>query len=369
MHLFTLLPALLYAALASLGAEPSTLKLLISLEQQTVRAPFPARITLHLHNAGSKPAWLYRRARSESREGSSVEVRLEPGEGRGEIATPAQGRVLESAGLPRPKLVRLPPDEDYEEKTLIRLAPALAASGSENKPLWGRYRLSIKYAAKYSNVDELERILGVMVWRGEVTSNTIEVELQPPDGAGSVAGRVVGSDSRPVTDALVSLSDQQERLVDQVLTESEGRFSFTHLPLGLYWVTARLVNSTEDTAVFRHLLLTAAEPAGTIELAMLPPEIYEANKLLHKPVLLRVTDNAGRPAGKVGLEVVWSNGTVVDSVKGEVAGDGTAALELIPGRNFVTLKRRGCPKEEHRVDLAAGGGIDGFSLVFECTPR
>jgi len=41
-----------------------TLKLLISVEQQSITAPIPARVTLHLHNAGEKTLWLYRRARN-----------------------------------------------------------------------------------------------------------------------------------------------------------------------------------------------------------------------------------------------------------------------------------------------------------------
>jgi hypothetical protein len=125
----------------------------------------------------------------------------------------------------------------------------------------------------------------------------------------------------------------------------------------------------EDTVVFRHLDVTAAEPAATIEFILLPPEIYEADRVLHKPVLFLVTDSAGRPLEKVSLEFTWSNGTILDNVRAETPGDGTVAVELLPGRNFVTLKRRGCPKEEHRADVATGGGVDGFKLVFECAKK
>jgi hypothetical protein len=352
--------------------EADALKLLISVEQTTLTAPYPARLTLHLHNAGQLPLWLYRRARSEPREGSSLEARLEsiPPTGSPEISTPAQGRVLESVGLPRAKLVSLAPGDDYTEKTTLKIAPARAGANGEGTPFWGRYRLAVTYRATYPNAAEIERVLGVELWQGEVRSNTIEVDLQPPVAEGSVAGSVLGAEGRGVSGALVSLADQEDHLVDQLLTDFEGRFLFTHLPLGVdYWVTVRRPEFSEDTTVFRHLSLTPAAPAGTIEFVLLPKEIYEPQYLLHKPVLFRVTDSAGRPLDKVSLEVVWSSGTVLDNVKGETLEDGIVALELIPGRNFMTLRRRGCSKQDHRVDVASGGGIDGFKLTLECARR
>jgi len=184
-----------------------------------------------------------------------------------------------------------------------------------------------------------------------------------------VAGTVLGTEGRSLVGVLVSLADQEDHLVDQVPTDSEGRFSFTQLPLSQYWVTARRPEFDEDTTVFRHLALTPAAPACAIEFVLLLREIYEPQYLLHKPVLLRVTDNTGQPLDKASLEVIWSSGTVLDRVKGETWEDGTVALELIPGRNFATLKRRGCPKEDHRVDVGPGRGIDGFKLTLECTKK
>src|SRR6266699_1484671 len=181
------------------------LKLLISIEQQSITSPFPLRVTLHLHNSGQRPLWLYRKARDastafhgdasrlESEErvtaytsgGSTVAVQLAPAEAR-EIATAAQGMVLDSVGMPHPKLIRLAPGEDYEEKAAVRVSPALIGTTADRKPLW-------------------------------------------------------------------------------------GRFQFTQLPFGLYWVTARRVGSPVDTAVFRHVELTPSAPAGTVELPLLPP--------------------------------------------------------------------------------------------------
>jgi hypothetical protein len=71
----------------------------------------------------------------------------------------------------------------------------------------------------------------------------------------------------------------------------------------------------------------------------------------------------------VGLEITWSNGPVLENVKGETGSDGAVALELIPGRNFVTLKRRHCPKQEERADVAAGEGIDGFEFTLACAKK
>jgi hypothetical protein len=359
------------------AARPATapagdvLKLLISVEQTAITAPYPARLTLHLYNAGPQPLWVYRRVRGQATEGSSAEARFEPigAPGPAEITAPAQSKFFESVGLPRPRLVRVAPGEDYTEKASLEIAPARRGAKGEGSPLWGRYRLSVTYRAKYSNAEDIQRLLGVVLWQGEVTSNTIELELQPPAGEGSIAGTVLDVQGRAFSGALATLSDQEDRLVNQVLTDLEGRFSFAHLPFGDYWVTARRPEATEDTVVFRHLRLASTEPTSTLELVMLPREIYEPQYLLHKPVLFRVTDSAGHPLDKVSLEAVWSSGTVLDNVKGQVFDDGTVALELIPGRNFVTLKRRGCPKEDHRADVALGAGIDGFKLTSECAEK
>ena len=355
--------------LASGEAEP--LKLLISVEQPAIAEPYPARLTLHLHNSGRETLWLYRRVRAQATEGATLEARLEPiGTTRSpDASTPAQGRAFEGVGLPRPKLIKLAPDDDTTEKAVLEVIPARSGPEGEDEPIWGRYRFSVTYRAKYSNAEEIRRNLGAVLWQGEVTSNTVEIELQPAAGQGSIAGAVLRNDGHSLYNVLASLSDEDERLVSQARTDSEGRFSFTQLPFGTYWVTVRRPDFEEDTVVFRHLAVTAAEPAATIEFILLPPEIYEPERLLHKPLLLIVTDSAGRPLEKVSLEFTWSNGTVLENVKAETPGDGTVAVELLPGRNFVTMKRRGCPKEEHRADVAAGGGVDGFKLVFECVKK
>src|SRR2546422_3308670 len=275
------------------ATEANALKLLISVEQQTVTAPFPLRVTLHLHNSGQRPLWLYRKARDastafhgdasrlESEErvtaytsgGSTVAVQLDPDEAR-EIATPAQGTVLDSVGMPHPKLIRLDPGEDYEEKAVVRVSPALIGTSADSRPAWGRYHFSIVYAAKFSNGEEVERNIGVALWQGEVGSNTLEVELLPPTAQGSVSGPALGTDSRPVPGVLVSLSDAQERVLDQALTDTQGRFSFTHLPFGLYWVTARRVGSPVDTAVVGPFELTPSAPAGPAAPSPPPPPAY-----------------------------------------------------------------------------------------------
>jgi hypothetical protein len=376
-------------AYAASEAAAGSLKLLISIEQQTITMPSPARITLHVHNSGSEPVWLYRHARdaaivartatvvinsseenpgNTTRGGSTLAIHLTPA-APGDTATAAESLVLESIGMPHPKLIRLAPGEDYEEKTVVHLAPALAGAEAAAKPVWGRYRLSVTYGASYSNGDETSRTLGVTLWQGETESNTLDIDLEPPSeaDAGSVAGTLVTPDSRPVFQStVVSLSDRQQRLVDQSRADIDGRFSFNHLPLGLYWVTARRTAATTDTAVVQHVELTSAAPNGALQLVMVPPEVYEPKQMLHKPVLVRVTDSAGRPEDKVALDATWSTGSVMDDVKGETSEEGVATLELLPGRSYITMKRKHCGQRDDRIDVAEGGGIDDFKLVLDC---
>lgn len=347
-------------------------------------APFPARVTLHLHNAGSETLWLYRHARAklpapmrtleedtgpQSTGGSILTVQFEPANtGQVTISTPAQAEVFQSVGLPKPALVRLAAGEDYEEKASIRLTPALS---EVQKPILGVHRLTFTYTAQYSNADEIQRDLKAIVWEGEVTSNTIEVQLQPPtpDSRGEISGTVDTPDSVPIRDAIVSLSDKAEHLVDQTTSDPDGKYSFSGLPPGFYWVTARRHGATQDTAVFRHVDLTSAQPSATQNLVIIPQEIYEPKKMLHKPVLFRVTSNAGAPLDRVSVEITWANGDLVENVKGETGGDGMVSLEVIPGRNFVTLKRHGCPKQDERADVAPGGGIGAFQFTFDCAKK
>jgi len=362
---------MLLAGTTLVRAQPEPLKLLISVEQPTIVAPYPARLTLHFHNAGRETLWLYRRALARAANGATLEARLEPVGAplAPDDTTPAQGRVFENVGLPRPKLIRLAPDGDTTEKTALDIIPAHSGPEGKGPPLWGRYRLSVVYRAQYSNTEDIRRNLGAVLWQGEVTSNTIEIELQPPPGQGTISGAIKSKDGRLLRGVLVSLSDGEERLVGQVSTDSEGEFSFTQLPFGTYWVTVRRPDFNEDTTVFRHLDVTAAVADATIDFVLLPPEIYEANRLLHKPVLLLVTDSAGRPLDKVSLEATWSNGTILDNVKAETTAEGIVAVEFLPGRNFVTLKRRGCPKQEERADVASGSGVDGFKMILECKKK
>jgi hypothetical protein len=365
-------------------AVETSLKLLVSVEEQSIVAPFPARVTLHLHNAGSETLWLYRHARANLPEpvplmegdtgaqttgGSILTAQVEPASpGKVTISDPAHAEVFQSVGLPKPALVRLAPGEDYEEKSSIRLTPALSEL---QKPLWGAYRLTLTYQAQYSNAGEIQRDLKTTVWQGEVSSNAIEVQLLPPtpDSRGQISGTVDTPDSVPIREAIVSLTDKTEHLVEQTASDPDGKYSFSELPPGLYWVTARRHGATDDTAVFRHVDLTVSQPSATQDLIIIPQEIYEPQKMLHKPVLFRVISSAGEPMDRVALEVTWANGDLVDNVKGETGGDGTVAVALIPGRNFLTLKHHGCPKQDERADVAPGGGIAAFEFTFDCTKK
>lgn len=378
-------------ASAAVASDAADLKLLISIEQPAITAPFPARVTLHLHNAGRQKLWIYSpvgdkfTATSEGSNpfftadlgpnltsgGSTLEASLVAANASSDgPASPADAKIFETVGLPHPKLIPLEPGGDFDEKTVIGLSPASAAKGEE-QPWWGRYKLSVTYRAQYSNASNLERILGADLWEGEVISNTLDVELRPPpEGArGSVTGTVAGADLRPTPDARITLSDRDERVLGQTVADENGKFVFAHLPAGWYWVTGQRRLSTEDTTVFRHVVISPAEPAGTVEFALLSQDVYDSRRLLHKPVLFRVVDPEEKAIGGVELEFARSSGTILEKVKGRTAENGMLELELIPGRNFVTLRRSGCPKQEERVDVAPGGGIDGFKIVLLCAKR
>ena len=354
---------------ADQSAPDPSLRLLISVEQLTIVGQDPGRATLHMHNADKQPIWLYRRVRGKAEQGPILEVRLEPLDAKPDRFSPAQGRVFESAGLPRPKLVKLEPGGDTTEKVTLKLLPVKAGAEEKATPLWGRYRLSVAYRARYTNASDIANETGAVLWQGEAVSNSIEIELRPPTGNGSVSGSVANAQGQTLSNVLVSLSDGSERLMDQALTDSNGRYSFGGLPPGTYWVTVRRPNFTENTAVFRRTTLTAESPSGTIEFVLYPPETYEPRDIVHKPVILLVTDGEGHPVDKASYEAVWSSGQVLDTAKGEVIGDGTATFEAIPGRSYVTLKRPGCGKTEHRIDVSIGEGVDGFKLALDCTKK
>ena len=79
-----------------------------------------------------------------------------------------------------------------------------------------------------------------------------------------------------------------------------------------------------------------------------------------------MTNPAGHPVADASLEVTWSSGEVMDSVKARTDAEGLASVELIPGANFVSIKRKGCPEEDQRVMVEARGVVDAFSLTEEC---
>ena len=224
-----------------------------------------------------------------------------------------EGAVLEPTGLPHPHLVRLGPGEEYAEKEVIQVSPATESKDGKGAPIWGRYRLSVTYRAKYSNADEIARVTGVQFWQGEVASEAVEVELRPPAGTGSITGSVVGPDNQRVTNALTSLTDEEERLIGQERVDFDGRFAFSNLPLGSYWVVVEREPRKEQTAVFRRLTLTAKSPAASFDFVLSPLEINEPKQMLHEPVVIRVTNPAGHPLADI-IPVISS----IDPVMGGV---------------------------------------------------
>jgi hypothetical protein len=387
------LAVLLISLTMAAAAEQSELKLLISIEETKVTAPNPARLTLHFHNAGSQAVWLYTPVHdatvpseasnpfatedfgpSLTSGGSTLEVQLQPPGAVAGNPDEAVGRVkvFDSVQPALAKLVAIAPGEDFEEKITVQLLPAAGdGEGAKSQPRWGRYAISATYGAQYSNGQNLRRILDANLWEGEITSNRIEVEIAPPPASaeGIVEGTALGSDMRAALGAVISLSDQQERPLAQTSPDDDGKFQFKHLTPGFYWVKARRRSSPVNRTVFRHVELTSATHDSFVELVLLNEEVHHARLLRHKPVLFKVLGSNDQPLGDVSLDAAWSSGTVLDKAKGQTAADGSATLELIPGRNYVTLRHKGCPKQEERLDVAPGSGVDGFKVVFQCAKR
>jgi hypothetical protein len=355
------------------------------MSQQFAAQPGAARILLHIHNPTQQTVWLYRRAKGkrpaedrprdenrppETTGGSTVEISLQPVDSKAAqaAAAPAVGTVLEYVLMPKPRLVKLAAGSDYEETSIVQLRPALAEG---EKPIWGAYRLTVVYEASYSNGEEFQRILGVTLWQGEVTSNTLTVELRSalPDSVGVLSGSALGQDLQPRAGIRVSLQDEQGQLIDQQVTGADGRFSFAHLPPALYWVTGRREAAAEDTVTFRHEELSSATPSVNTQLVFYPAEIYDAKKLVHKPVLIRVFDPGGQPVSGIELEGIYSNGQVLDDVKATTGDDGTAAMELLPGRSSFSMNRRGCAQQVERADVTTGVGVENSKFVFDCVKK
>lgn len=384
---FCLPLALATAAFAA--DKPSDLKLLISIEQPAITAPFAARITLHLHNTGKEPVWIYTPVRDltlvsgavnpfttedlgegATAGGSSLEMRLIPSDG-SSPEIPASGRVLEGAEFPHPKLITIAPGGDYEEQAFVQFTPGSTAQGETDVPHWGTYHLTAVYRAQYSNGPNLDRLLGTRIWDSEAESNEISLELRPPaaDARASVEGTVLNSQLQPVFGFVVTLSDKGSRPLAQTMSDGDGRYKFERLPFGFYWLAARRGVANEENVVLRHATLSSTDKAASVELVMVPVQLIRPGQILHKPVLFRVFDPQDNALSGVSLDDTWSTGSVSDRVKGQTRDDGSAVLDLIPGRNFVTLSRKGCPKQDERVEVAPGVGIDGFRFVFECAKR
>jgi hypothetical protein len=151
-----------------------------------------------------------------------------------------------------------------------------------------------------------------------------------------------------------------------MVTGYDGAFSFSHLPFGRYWVTVRRPAATENTGFFEYADLSASQPEASLKMIMLSPEEYEAKELLHKPVLFRVSDNAGAPVPNAALDILWSSGTIMESLRAATDENGLAVINLLPGSNYVTIRKHHCPKLDQMANVAAGRGIDGFAMTLDC---
>ncbi|HUY15175.1 MAG TPA: carboxypeptidase-like regulatory domain-containing protein [Terriglobia bacterium] len=378
LFIFPILPA--YGQASHPAPQPLTLE--ISVNTQAVTAPLPIRVTLHVHNSGAQAIWLYRPVRDAAeagadmdrpRGGSTLVTRISPLNlpAGAVVNLAAIGKVMKPAKLPHPKLVQLDPGGDFEETLAIRILPALlrGPSGSSgNLPFWGSYRFSVIYGAGYPNGDDLRRDVGVVPWEGGVTSNALEITLAAPPASdrGSVSGSIVNQQSGFVGDAVVSLSAQDGHLLNQMVTNSSGRFSFSSLPPGTYWVTVREEGSTQAGGMYEHATLTADQPETSLKLLLAREDISDAKKLLHKPVLFRVTDSANQPVDGALLDDTWSDGPVMEDLKGRTGAAGVVVMDVLPGSNYVSVKKKGCRSKDERSQVSSDIGVDGFNLIFDC---
>jgi hypothetical protein len=356
------------------------LQLSISAESPGVVEPFPVRLVLHFHNSGNQPLWLFKPVRdaaaiSQSSLGpnpgaSTIAVHLESASSSpGSPSTnPAVGTLLRTPGMPRPKLIPVAAGGSYQENLALNIAPATRQTGQGSEPVWGAYRLTAIYSASYANGVTINNNLGVDVWQGSVSSNQLPIQLQlaPAGNEGTISGTVLNRHMQQDWGILVSLSDSNQHVIAQRVTGNDGGFSFSQLPYGRYWVTVRTPGSDVDTGFFEHADLSASKPDARLKLIMLSPEDYDARQLLHKPVLFRIRDGAGNPVPAAELHILWSNGPVMENLKVETDANGLAEINLIPGSNYVTIRKRHCPKQDEMANVAPGSGIDGFVMTFEC---
>src|SRR5487761_26124 len=370
-------------ASAAQQAAIQPLQLTISLDQTSVTEPFPARLTLHFHNSSRSTLWLYRPVRdsaamfmgevNSTSNGSSLAVHLQLTAARGAsrapgTSIPGLGTVLRNPGFPHPGLAPLPAGGDYAEPVTIHLEAASVRTSGGKRPLWGNYELSVAYSATFTDAQSLRRDAGVDLWIGSVSSNTIPLSLGPaPDSArGVISGSVADRETRPDAGILVSISDWDEHLITQQVTAANGEFYIDGLPLGRYWVTVRRAGADQDTGFFEHANVTEAQPESRLHLVMLHEEVYQGKKMLHKPVFFRITDSAGNPEPDADLEILWDDGTVLSNVKAKANNDGLAEIDLIPGSNYVTIRKHGCQKKESVANVPDGNGIAVFPLTIDC---
>ncbi len=183
-----------------------------------------------------------------------------------------------------------------------------------------------------------------------------------PDSIGKIDGTAVGADLTPLAAVRVSLSDAQGQLMDQAVTGVDGRFTFDRLPMALYWITGRREDTTQDTVTFTHQELASSLTHSTLQLTFITPESDDPKKIVHKPVLIRIFDSTHQPVAGVQIDSIFSREQFVDDLKAVTASDGTATMELIPGRLVISLKSRGCPEQGGTRRRLGGYGCRRLSI-------
>ena len=164
---------------------------------------------------------------------------------------------------------------------------------------------------------------------------TRTVEKEAPPTTGTVTGRVLGPDGKPVADAIVSFVGQAHA---RVATDPDGGFASGPLPPGpveISVVASGFEPQKTQAAVF-------AGSASTVELSLAAA----------KPLTGNVRGRVADPGGKGVSATLRFAGAATFEAHADAGGAFSAALPAGPYK--VTIEAPGWPNKEVSLDVSAG---------------
>lgn len=218
------------------------------------------------------------------RSGDEVEVRLQLGEGAGNV----DGLVVDARGRPVPNaLVRIGHGNTQVLSMKSPPLPALVRSDVN-----GRFRAVGVPPGKQPVVARAD---GFSPWRGtcEVFADRsvpLRLNLRP---GGVIRGLVCDADGEPVADARIEVGQRKDFTYDRVLSTRDGRFELRGLFIGQVRITAR----HRDQGAAELLINTDARTASKCELRL----------ALGRVLVGKVVDEAGNAISGALLECLAQN--------------------------------------------------------------